>query len=87
MRQVETYLCRLSFADSSTYYLTPFYEDVFKSPNKNGKLTIFPSWLKHYTDSVVDNEERITIGFDLYNEDGYEKDVLDEHKNHWEKLH
>ena len=70
---------------TSTYYLTPFYEDVFKSPNKDGKLTMFPSWLKHYTDSVVGNEERITIGFDLYNEDGYEKDVLDEHKKHWER--
>jgi hypothetical protein len=49
--------------NTSTYYKNPFCNEVFKSKNILGKITIFPSWLEHYTD--VASSLRITSSFDL----------------------
>ena len=46
-------------------------------------MTIFPSWLKHDTDRVQDDVERITIAFDIIDESGYNIDVRDDMKSHW----
>ncbi len=46
-----------------TYYRNPYYDEDYKSENIPGKITIFPSWIEHYTDLAVD--QRITIAFDL----------------------
>ena len=72
--------------ETSTYYLTPYYEHTYQLQNKDGTIVLFPSWLKHYTDDVKNDEERITLGFDLVNIEGYEKGIKDERKHHWEKL-
>ena len=38
--------------------------------NKNGMITIFSPNLTHYTDVVVD-DQRVSLGFDIINEDFY----------------
>ena len=57
--------------NTSTYYKNPFCDEVFESKNILGKITIFPSWLEHYTD--VTSSLRITSSFDLslYNKNNY----------------
>ena len=72
--------------ETSTYYLTPYFEEIYESVNKDGNITLFPSWLKHYTVAPSNDIERITLGFDLVNIEGYEKGIKDERKHHWEKL-
>ncbi len=72
--------------ETSTYYLTPYFEEIYESKNEDGKITLFPSWVKHYTDAALNDIERITIGFDLVNSEGYEKGINDMKKDHWEKL-
>jgi len=42
--------------------------------------------VKHGTDKVVDDQERITIAFDIYTEEGYTKSISDDMKPHWLKL-
>ena len=53
---------------------------TYQLQNKDGTIVLFPSWLKHYTDDVKNDEERITLGFDLVNIEGYEKGIKDERK-------
>lgn len=48
---------------TGTYYVNPFDDTAFKSENKPGRITIFPSWIEHYTD--VTSSRRITVAFDL----------------------
>ena len=72
--------------NTSTWFLTPYLKQKIKSENLNGNINIFPSWLEHYTDRVVNNMERITIAFDLFTEEGFIKDIIPEMKHHWEKL-
>ena len=49
-------------------------------------MTLFPTWLKHGTDRVMDSEERITVAFDIMDEQGYTVDVKEDMKPHWVKL-
>jgi len=51
--------------NSYTYYDPPFFNKVIKTQNINNKVTLFPSWLEHYTDEVKHDYDRITIGFDI----------------------
>jgi len=76
----------LQVKDTSTWFLTPYLKQKIKSENKNGNINIFPSWLDHYTDKVINNLERITVAFDLVTEEGFLKDIIPEMKHHWEKL-
>ena len=48
---------------TNTYYVNPFNDTVFISENKPGKITLFPSWIEHYTDTA--SSLRITLAFDL----------------------
>lgn len=73
----------VSVRDTSTYYHKLFGDDLYESSNARGKITLFPSWVKHHTDPVVDDSERITIAFDIMTEEGYIKNVSDEMKHHW----
>ena len=57
-----------------------------KSKNREGKLTLFPSYIGHYTDKVNDNEERVSIAFDIRDEKGFNIDIKDNMKDHWVKL-
>tara|TARA_B100001113_G_scaffold265500_1_gene220368 strand:- start:19 stop:666 length:648 start_codon:yes stop_codon:yes gene_type:complete len=72
--------------DTNTNYYNPYGGDPWKSHNEVGKITLFPNWVKHGTDKVVDDQERITIAFDIYTEDGYDKSIDDKMKPHWLKL-
>ena len=71
---------------TSTHYYNPYAVEPWSSPNANNKMTIFPSWLKHDTDRVEDDVERITIAFDIFDESGYTIDVRDDMKSHWIEL-
>tara|TARA_B100000131_G_scaffold12235_1_gene12693 strand:- start:1750 stop:2397 length:648 start_codon:yes stop_codon:yes gene_type:complete len=72
--------------DTSTHYWNPYGGDPWSSPNEVGKITLFPSWVKHGTDKVVDDQERITLAFDIYTEEGYINSIKDHMKSHWVKL-
>ena len=72
--------------NTNTNYYNPYGGDPWSSENKAGKITLFPNWVKHGTDKVVDDQERITIAFDIYTEQGYNESISDEMKPHWLKL-
>ena len=72
--------------DTNTNYYNPYGGDPWSSSNSAGKITLFPSWVSHGTDKVVDNKERVTIAFDILTEDGYNKIVKDDMKEHWVKV-
>ena len=72
--------------ETSTYYLTPFYREIYESKNEDGNIALFPSWLEHYTDQAKPGQERITLGVDLIPFEAYEIGVLEDKKSHWEKL-
>jgi len=72
--------------NTSTYYLTPYTKNVFSSKNQNGKITLFPSWIEHYTDRISNNDQRITIAFDVRTYQGWNEDIKDSMKSHWEKI-
>jgi len=71
---------------TSTHYYNPYAVEPWSSSNVNNKMTIFPSWLKHDTDRVEDDVERITIAFDIVDESGYNVDVRNDMKSHWLEL-
>ena len=53
--------------NTNTHYILPYFNNEFSSKNEKGKITMFPFWLKHYTDKV-DTEslnELSAIGYDL----------------------
>ena len=79
------HLC-IQVDSTSTHYYNPYGVEPWSSPNINNKMTIFPSWLKHDTDRVEDDVERITIAFDIMDVHGYNVDVKDDMKSHWVKL-
>ena len=72
--------------DTNPNYYNPYGGDPWKSHNEVGKITLFPNWVKHGTDKVIDDQERITIAFDIYTEDGYDKSIDAKMKPHWLKL-
>jgi hypothetical protein len=72
--------------NTNTHYVTPNTGDIYSSKNIPGKITLFPSYIEHYTDIVENNQERITIAFDLYSEIGWKEDIIDDAKSHWIKL-
>ena len=82
--QCEYHLCgHLSVqvdGSTSTYY------DNTPILNENGQMTFFPAFTYHGTDSYENDNERITIAFDIYNEEYYNKDIDDQFKYHWVKI-
>ena len=76
----------LQVTNTSTWYINPFGGDPWESKNFPGKITLFPGWLRHYTDMVKDDQERITVAFDLFPQEAYDEDIKDAMKHHWEKL-
>jgi hypothetical protein len=51
--------------------------------NEKNKITIFPSWMEHYTDRYRGDSPRITIAFDLYTEEAFHAKIIPEKKSHW----
>mgnify|MGYP001157040350 FL=1 len=72
--------------DTNTNYYNPYGGSAWDSPNEVGKITLFPNYLPHGTDKVEDDDERITIAFDIYTEEGYTNSITDDMKSHWLKL-
>jgi len=62
--------------NTSTCYANPEFpydlNESFKSKNEMSKITIFPSFVPHFTTKHLENKERITIAFDI---------VLSDHLN------
>jgi len=71
--------------NTNTHYVSPYYKDSFPSKNEPGKITLFPNWLRHYTDKVI-SDLRITIAFDMINEESFNEDIVNDMKPHWEKI-
>ena len=78
------HLC-VQVKETNTYYQNPYGGDPYASANAPGKLTLFPSWLPHFTDEV-DSGDRVTVAFDIRTEEGYHKDIKDDMKEHWVKV-
>ena len=55
--------------DTSTCYMSPINQlndpDVIDIKNKDGDMTLFPSYIFHYTTPHYSFKPRITIAFDL----------------------
>ena len=62
---------------TSTYYIHPLTDEIHESENINGKMTIFPSFVKHYTDPVSKGNKnpRMTLAFDIVTEECYKEFV------------
>jgi hypothetical protein len=64
--------------DTSTYYINPVNQlnepEIYTSKNEVGKITLFQNCIPHYTDVNNDNE-RITIAFDLEISKGPENEI------------
>lgn len=71
---------------TKTHYTNPITEYIHSSNNDMGKITLFPNWLEHYTDEVVDDQVRITIAFDIITETVLNEDIFEEKKSHWVEL-
>ena len=71
--------------NTNTNYISPYYDINFSSKNELGKITLFPYWVKHYTDEVK-TDLRITIAFDMMEEESFNEFVSDDNKYHWEKI-
>ena len=78
--------------NTNTHYVSPYHDTTFSSKNELGKLTLFPQWVQHYTDEV-NTDLRITIAFDMLEEESFKKFIFDEDymknidvKNNWEKM-
>lgn len=76
----------LQVIGTSTHYIQPFTESLWSSENIQNKITVFPSYVKHYTDTVRSNVERITIAFDIITEEAWETDISKNLNGHWIKL-
>ncbi len=57
---------------TSTYYIHPLTDELWESENIVNKMTMFPSFVKHYTDPVPKKQTRITIAFDIVTEECYD---------------
>ena len=56
--------------NTDTVYINPVNQlnepDVYKSENVVGKLTLFQSYIPHYTTEHKGDQERISIAFDIF---------------------
>lgn len=73
-------------SNTRTNYVNPFTNEPYASENVPGKLTLFPNWVEHYTDTHHGDDERITIAFDIITQIVFDEDIFPDKKNHWIKL-
>jgi hypothetical protein len=78
-------LC-LQSNNTKTHYINPQnyfkkFNPEYSSENKKGTLTIFPSTIPHYTDSVKDNDIRVSIAFDVMIENDIKKILWEKQNN------
>src|SRR6056300_44939 len=72
--------------NTSTHYVNPYNKEIYSSKNEIGKITLFPNWIEHYTDIHEGKDERITIAFDIVDEQAYNLDIFDDKKYRWLQL-
>lgn len=72
--------------NTSTHYVNPYTKEVYDSKNDQGKITLFPNWIEHYTDKQIYDNERITIAFDIIPQVTFDEDIFDNKKDHWIKI-
>jgi hypothetical protein len=72
--------------NTNTNYVNPYTKEIYNSINVPGKITLFPNWVEHFTDTYQDEGERITIAFDICNELTFTEDIFEEKKSHWVRL-
>lgn len=65
----------LQVEDTYTHYIHPFDDSQWKSDNIVNKITLFPSFIVHYTDPVPSGQTRITVAFDIITEEAYYRDL------------
>jgi len=76
------HLCVQVDGTTSTYYEgTPIL-------NEEAIITFFPAYAHHWTDRYDGDSQRITIAFDILNENFYNIDIYDfaKARNHWIKI-
>lgn len=78
-------LCLLS-NNTKTHYINPQnyfkkFNPEYSSENKKGSLTIFPSTIPHYTDSVNGDDIRVSIAFDVLIENDIKKILWEKQNN------
>ena len=56
----------LAAENTATYYENPMDLTVHQEPNTPGSLTLFPSYIRHWTDTNTSLKPRITLAFDLF---------------------
>lgn len=74
------HLCIQVDGSTSTYY------EGNPLLNVGGEMIFFPAHTFHWTDTYENNNERITIAFDILSEEFYNIDILDQFKYHWVKI-
>jgi len=78
-------LCLVS-NNTKTHYINPQnyfknFNPEYSSENKKGRLTIFPSTIPHYTDSVKGDDIRVSIAFDVMIENDIKKILWEKQNN------
>ncbi len=61
----------LQAIETTTDYKSPFTREFIQIPNKNGEMTLFPSFVDHKTSKNLSDVPRISIAFDLTTEEVY----------------
>lgn len=75
--------------NTNTYYVRPFALDVknsHKIPDNEKSISIFPSWLKHYSDTVFGDTQRITINFAIITRESFSLHIPPARKQRWNKV-
>jgi uncharacterized protein YlaN (UPF0358 family) len=64
--------------NTSTFYTDLSEKNQIEVRNESGKITLFPSYIPHYTNENLTDNERISIAFDIhFNSDHCSKEYLD----------
>jgi hypothetical protein len=69
--------------NTHTYYKHPYTDNDYMSTNEPGKITLFPNWIEHWTDTHTSDKERITIAFDMITKVVFDEDIATSMKDHW----
>ena len=72
--------------DTKTHYVNPYTRQTYPSDNDKGKVTLFPNWLEHYTDTYDGDDYRVSIAFDIITEIVYNDDIYENRKDHWVQI-
>lgn len=79
------HLC-VQTTNTKTYYAAPYTDEPWGSDNFPGKITLFPNWIRHWTDVNPGPSERITIAWDLITKTVLQEDVDPNRQSHWVEL-